>query len=150
MDWVVDTDVLVRADENLDDHDHWTNVFRLLDEMYRGGDSIVVDYGHEINRQYRHHLTAHGWVIKFINKFARTGQTRFVAGNLTRRVTARLRAIGFHDDDDVFIGAASNSSGALLAEESDYTLQVVSILSEHGVVVMNCVRAAIENRNSHK
>ena len=150
MDWVIDTDVLVRANDNVEDHDHWTNVFRLLDAMDRGGDSIVVDYNHEINRQYRDNLTAQGWVIKFINKFARTGQTKFVSGYLTRRLTARIRAIGFHDDDEVFIGAASNSSGALLAEESDYTPEVISILSEHGVVVMDCARAGIENAKSHQ
>ena len=150
MDWVIDTDVLVRADQLGNGHDHWLNVFRLLSSIDVMGDSLVVDHEHIIEGQYRTNLSNTGFVVKLINKFATRNRIRFVSGVLPRQISSGLRSLGFHNDDDVFVTVASRtSSGLLVAEESDYCPPIVEFLLQHSIRVFNCVIASGEvNRQS--
>ena len=143
MDWVIDTDVLVRADNLGNGHDHWSNVMDLLSSMDRLGHSLVVDYEHKILGQYYSNLTRHGWIIKLLGKFSTRGRIRFVSGGLSDSTYTGLRTRGFHDDDDVFVAVTSNSSsGLLVAEESDYSQPVVEFLLERGIRVVDCAFAS--------
>ena len=150
MDWVIDTDVLVRAEILANGHDHWLNVFRLLSSMDALGDSLVVDHEGEVLRQYRNNLSPGGFVGQLLSRFTIRNQIRYVSGRLQQRIAAGLRSLRFDSDDDVFVAVASrSSSGLVLAEESDYSQPVVDFLSGHGVRVVDCVFAVGEvNRHS--
>ena len=145
MDWVVDTDVLVRAEQLDDRHDHWVNVMQLLTRMNNLTHSLVVDYDDKISSEYRSNLSATGWVYKLLARFVLRGHVRYVSGRLSNRINRGLRSLGFHDDDDVFVAVASRtSSGLLVAEESDYSQPVVDFLVGHRIRVVDCISASAE------
>ena len=139
MDWVIDTDVLVRADRLDDCHDHWNQVFGLLHSIDRKHDYLAVDGEDIIKAQYDRTISRSGWVYRFVQKFISRGQILYVSGRLTNRLASRLRSLHFDSDDDVFVAVATRtSSHRLVAEESDYTDPVVEHLQTVGVYVVDC------------
>ncbi len=146
MDWVIDTDVLVRAEDGDERHDHCFNVLGLLGVILKSGHDIVIDDCDKINSQYRNNLYATGLVYRFLKTFASRGQVRYVSGRLINRLSTELRRLGFDSDDDVFVAVATRtSSGRLVAEESDYTDSVVDYLSSEGLQVLDCQAASAES-----
>ena len=150
MDWVIDTDVLVRAENLANGHDHWLNVFRLLSSMDSLNHLLAMDHSHKVMGEYRRNLSPNGWVGKLLAKFAKRGKVRYLSGELPNRIYAGLRSLGFDEDDDVFVAVATRTTNKLLvAEESDYSQPVVDFLLEHRVRVVDCVFASEEaNRGS--
>ena len=145
MDWVIDTDVLVRADNLVNGHNHWFNVIGILRDMYIRGHSLSIDHEGVIDSQYRRNLGPRGLVYKFLGMLASRGQIRYLSGQLPRGIDVGLRALGFDIDDDVFVAVTSRtSSGLLVAEESDYCQPVVDFLLEHRIRVVDCVFASRE------
>ena len=145
MDWVIDTDVLARADWGDDCHDHCINVLQLLGTMRACGHLIVVDHEHKIIEEYRRNLSPTGGVHKFLKKFEDDGKIQHVSGRLVERISRKLRLMRFDADDDVFVAVAHrSSSGQLVAEESDYTDCVIDYLGSQSVRVINCEAALAE------
>ena len=73
MDWVIDTDVLVRA-EGLDErHEHWFNINDLLGIIRQSDHYIVMDYDGAIEEQYRNNLQPLGWVYRFLSLSQKSG-----------------------------------------------------------------------------
>ena len=145
MDLAVDTDVLVRAQEGDERHDHCFNVLELLGNIRSSGHVIVVDYEGRIQGEYRRELDTGGLVFKYLIDIEKRGWFRYVSGRLSNRTAAGLRRLGFHDDDDVFVAVAARSSdGLLVAEESDYAPPVVAFLAQNGVRVMDCLTTRAE------
>ena len=145
MDWVIDTDVLVRADNLENGHEHYLYVFRLLSAMDSLGDRLAVDYQYRVLGEYRNNLSPNGFVGKLLNKFTTRNRIHYVSGELSRQLSAGLRTLGFDNDDDVFVAVASKTTnGLLVAEESGYSDSVVYYLSEHGVRVVDCMFASTE------
>ena len=150
MDWVIDTDVLVRA-EGLDErHEHWFNINDLLGIIRQSDHFIVMDYDGAIEEQYRNNLQPRSWVHRFLKDFFNQAKVRYVSGRLTNRLTGGLDSLHFDPDDHVFVAVAhatkGDSVGKLVAEESDYTDSVVEYLSSQGVQVMDCQAALAEAR----
>ena len=146
MDWVIDTDVLARADCGDDCHDHCINVLQLLGTMRASGHVLVVDHELKVIEEYRRNLRPTGVVQKFLKKFADDGKIQYKSGRLVDRMSRKLRRMRFDADDDVFVAVAhGSSSGRLVAEESDYTDSVIDYLASQSVRVINCVTALAEN-----
>ena len=144
MEWVIDTDVLGRAQNYDDNHDHWSVMMRLLSSIGEQDHLLAVDGQHEILGEYYSRLGQDGWVQKWVSRQIARGRVMYYSGGLTINLSRGLRELHFHDDDDVFVAVATRTStGALVAEESDYTQTVISLLSEHGVRVMDCEAAKI-------
>ena len=142
---MIDTDVLVRAEQGDERHDHCFNVLRLLGAIRASNHVIAVDDGDIINREYRRNLDSSGLVYRFLQSFASRGRVRYVSGRLTNRMSRDLRNLHFDPDDDVFVAVASiSSSGRLVAEETDYSVTIVDYLSNRGVRVINCEVASSE------
>jgi hypothetical protein len=145
MEWVIDTQVLVRADENNNSHDHLFNVAHLLDSMVRFGHFLSVDIEGRIQGEYRRRLNPNGYVQEYLHYLVSRGRVNYYAGQLTNNVRRGLRSLRFDKDDDVFVGVAARiSGGKLVAEESDYTLEVIQFLSVHDIHVMDCAAAVVE------
>jgi len=145
MDWVIDTDVLVRADNIGNGHEHYLYVFRLLSAMDSLGDRLTVDYQYRVLREYRNTLRPNGFVGKLLNKFTTRNRIHYVSGELSQQLSAGLRTLRFDIDDDVFVAVASKTtSGQLVAEESDYSCPVVAFLAGHGIRVLDCLSASAE------
>ena len=145
MDWVIDTDVLVRADRYDENHDHWVRVSGLLSAIDRLSHTLVVDNEDKIKNEYDRNLNNSGWVRRYIQRFTFRGQVRYVSGSLYNRIYNRLRALRFDADDDVFIAVATRTTThRLVAEESDYSTSVVDYLASEGVRVINCETAVTE------
>lgn len=145
MDWVIDTDVLVRADEFDERHDHFINVMQLLGTMLRSEHVIAVDYEHKIRKEYRENLDPAGWVHKLLRKFVKGGRVVYKSGKLTNRISRKLRLMNFDTDDDVFVAVAYRSSSRrLVAEESDYTDSIIDYLESEGVRIIDCKVALAE------
>ena len=66
MDWVIDTDVLVRADDWNENHGHCFNVMDLLGIIRQSDHYLVLDYDGTIEQQYRKNLQPRGWVSKVL------------------------------------------------------------------------------------
>ena len=150
MDWVIDTDVLVRA-EGLDErHEHWFNINDLLGIIRQSDHYLVMDYDGTIERQYRENLQPRGWVHRFLKNFVNQAKISYVPGRLTNRITGGLDLLHFDPDDHVFVAVAhatkGDSVGKLVAEESDYTDSVIEYLSSQGIQVMDCQAALAEAR----
>ena len=150
MDWVIDTDVLVRADEGDEDHEHSFNVMELLGIIRQSDHYLVLDYDGTIEEQYRNNLQPRAWMHRFLRNFVNRAKIRYVSGRLDNRLSNQLRSRQFDQDDDVFVAVAhatkGDSVGRLVAEESDYTDSVVEYLSSQGVQVMDCQAALAEAR----
>ena len=145
MHWVIDTDVLVRADRFDDDHDHWSKVMRLLNTMDSLDHFLLVDQQDQIFGEYRRNLRQDSWVRKIIDKLLSRNQVFFYSGGLTANIARGLRELAFDTDDDVFVAVANRAPGGrLVAEESDYRPVVIGFLSGHGVRVMDCTAARSE------
>ena len=143
MYWVIDTDVLVRADKFDMEHDHFFNVNTLLLAIRNSDHTLAVDHAHRILNEYRRRIDPNGWVAKFLAEFEMQRQVYTISGRLTNRMTNQLRALAFDPDDYVFVAVAHNAPDSrLVAEESDYTTDVVSYLSGEGVSVLDCIEAA--------
>ena len=138
MDWVIYTDVLVRAEGFDERHDHWFNINDLLGIIRQSDHYFVMDYGGAIKEQYRKNLAARGWVHRFLDKLINQAKIRYVSGKLTIRLTDRLDSLHFDSDDHIFVAVAHASRGRLVAEESDYTDAVVNFLVAEGVQVIGC------------
>lgn len=141
MDWVIDTDVLVRAEGFDERHDHWFNINDLLGIIRQSDHYIVMDYDDAIEEQYRNNLQPLGWVSRLLRNFINQAKIRYVSGRLTNRLTDRLDSLHFDSDDHVFVAVAHASEGRLVAEESDYTDAVVNFLAAEGVQVIDCEAA---------
>ena len=150
MDWVIDTDVLVRAEDGDENHEHCFNVMELLGIIRQSDHYLVVDYDGTIEQQYRENLQPLGWVSKFLKSFVNQAKVRYVSGSLINRITGRLDSLRFDSDDHIFVavahGTKGDSVGHLVAEESDYTDTVIEYLSGEGVQVMDCQAALAEAR----
>ena len=150
MDWVIDTDVLVRADEGDENHEHCFNVIDLLGIIRRSDHYLVVDYGGLIERQYRRKVPPRGLVSKILRNLVNQAKIFYVSGMLTNRITGGLDALHFDTDDHVFVAVAhatkGDSTGKLVAEESDYNDDVVEYLAGEGVLVMRCQAALDQAR----
>ena len=147
MDWVIDTDVLVQADRFENDHEHWVNVSQLLANIRELQHSLVVDFDHKILGEYYSNLARSGWVVKWLGYLTARGQVRQVSGDLPNSIYRGLRSLKFDVDDDVFIGVTTRTTDKhLLAEESDYSPEVTSFLSDHGISVVDCVAACARIR----
>ena len=84
-------------------------------------------------------------VRKYLQKWAKVGRIYFHSRQLTANLSEGLRRLHFDRDDDVFVAVASKtSSGWLVAEESDYSDQVITFLSGYGVRVIHCETAKTE------
>ena len=119
---------------------------QLLMNMSNLSDFLVVDHGDEIKNQYERNLSRNGWVSKLLAKFVSRGRVHYVSGHLSARIYNRLRSLEFDDDDDVFVAVAGRTlSGLLVAEESDYSPQVVDYLSDQAVRVVDCALAKAES-----
>jgi len=141
--WVIDTDVLVRAEDLA--IDHGMNIFQMLGRLTDGNHRIVVDYTHQVLGQYYGNLSPTGWVIKILKQLATRGQINYVSGNVPRNLSEGLDSLRFDIDDYVFVGVTSRSADrVLVAEESDYSPDVVRFLSDHGISVINCSAARIK------
>ena len=138
MDWVIDTDALVRADDGDEDHEHCFNIMDLLGTIRHSDHYLVVDYDGTIEEQYRNNLQPMGWVYRFFRNFVNQAKVRYVSGRLTNRLSIGLDSLRFDPDDHVFVAVAHVSKGRLVAEESDYTEAVVEYLSNEGVQVVDC------------
>ena len=139
MDWVIDTDVLARADDGDEHHDHCFNVLQLLGTIRMSGHVIVVDYEGKIDREYRRNLDPAGMVNRLLIRLGKDNQIRYVSGQLNNRIERGLRHLRFDSDDDVFVAVATRTSTRrLVAEESDYSDPVVDYLLSEGVRVINC------------
>ena len=139
MDWVIDTDVLARADAISIEHGHYFNVSYLLGHIRETSQSIAVDDQYVIFGEYHRTLRRNGPMIVFLTSLAQRGLVRYVSGNVPRKIQAGLAKLGFHDDDYVFVGVASRASGkTLVAEETDYSVAVVSLLVDHDITVVGC------------
>ncbi len=142
---MIDTDVLARAEQGDERHDHCLNVLRLLGAIRASNHVIAVDDGDMINREYRKNLDSSGLVYRFLQSFASRGRVRHVSGRLTNRMSRDLRNRRFDPDDDVFVAVASRSSSErLVAEETGYAVTIVDYLSNRGVRVINCEVASGE------
>ena len=145
MDWVIDTDVLARANDGDERHDHCFNVLQLLGTLRMSGHVIVVDDEGRIDREYRRNLDPTGMVNRLLIRLSKGNQIRYVSGQLTNRIERGLRRLGFDSDDDVFVAVATRTSTRrLVAEESDYSDTVVGYLSSQGVRVIDCETALAE------
>ena len=139
MDWVIDTDVLARANDGDESHDHCFNVLQLLGTIRMSGHVIVVDDEGKVDREYRRNLDPAGMVNRLLIRLGKNNQMRYVSGRLTNRIERELRRLRFDSDDDVFVAVASRTStGRLVAEESDYSTSVVDYLASEGIRVINC------------
>ncbi len=141
MDWVIDTDALVRADDGDEDHEHCFNIMDLLGTIRQSDHYLVVDYDGIIEGQYRNNLQPVGWVYRFFRNFVNQAKVRYVSGRLTNRLSSGLDSLRFDPDDHIFVAVAYASKGRLVAEESDYTEAVVEYLSNEGVQVVDCQAA---------
>ena len=150
MYWVIDTDVLVRAEEGDENHDHCFNVMYLLGIIRQPDHYLVMDHNGTIEEQYRNNLQPRGWAHRFLKDFFNQAKIRFVSGRLINRLTGRLDSLHFDPDDHVFVAVAhatkGDSMGKLIAEESDYTDAVIEYLSGEGVLVLGCQAALAEAR----
>ena len=145
MDWVIDTDVLARADVGDENHDHCFNVLQLLATMRGSSHVIAMDSEGRIAGEYQRNLNSRGMVNRLLVRLAKDNQIRYVSGRLKIRNTQGLRRLGFDADDDVFVAVASRTStGRLIAEESDYSATIVDYLLSEGVRVINCEVALAE------
>ena len=145
MDWVIDTDVLSRADVGDENHDHCFNVVQLLATMRGSSHVIAMDSEGRIAGEYQRNLNSSGMVNKLLIRLGKDNQIRYVSGQLTNRIERGLRRLGFDSDDDVFVAVATRTStGRLVAEESDYSDTVVGYLSSQGVRVIDCETALAE------
>ena len=93
MDWVIDTDMLVRAEEDKEGdevHAHFFNVMELLGIIRRSDHYLVMDYDDRIKEEYRNNLQPRGWVSNFLKYFSNQAKVRYVSGRLTNRLTERL------------------------------------------------------------
>ena len=154
MDWVIDTEVLARA-EGLDErHEHWFNVNELLGIIRQSDHYIVMDYDGTIDNQYRKNLQPLGWVHRFLRNFVNQAKIRYVSGRLTNQLSEGLDLLHFDPDDHVFVAVAhatrGDSVGRLVAEESDYNDSVIEYLFGQGVQVMDCQAALAEARPEQK
>lgn len=141
--WVIDTDVLVRAEDLA--IDHGMNIFQMLGRLTDGNHRIVVDYTHQVLGQYYGNLSPTGWVFKILKQLVTRGQINYVSGNVPRNLSEGLDSLRFDIDDYVFVGVTSRSADrVLVAEESDYSPDVVRFLSDHGISVINCSAARIK------
>ena len=139
MDWVIDTDVLVRAEQGQAEHNHFLNIFQLLTGIRRLDDFLAVDHEGLIDREYRKNLPANGNIYRFLKDLAFRRRVLYLSGSLSQRISSGLRNLAFDVDDDVFVAVAHRtSSGRLVAEESDYSGAVIDFLSGYGVRVMDC------------
>ena len=135
----------MRADRFDDDHDHWSNVMRLLTEMDNLDHFLVVDQQDKIFGEYHRNLSRDSWVQKIVDRFVSRNKVIYYSGRLTASIARGLRELGFDVDDDVFVAVAHRtSSGWLVAEESDYSGAVIDFLSGYGVRVMECNAAQSE------
>ena len=142
MYWVIDTDVLARADRFDTEHDLYFNVISLLSAIRSSNYFIVVDHDHRILGEYRRNLAPNGWVAKFLAEFEKQHRVHSISGTLDSRIANALRDMGFDRDDEVFVAVAHNTPGSrLVAEESDYTARVVAYLATEGVAVLDCAGA---------
>ena len=145
MEWVIDTDVLVRAQNYDDNHDHWSIVMTLLSYIGDRDHFLAVDDQHIILGEYYDNLQPNGWVQKLIGLQIARKRVNYRTGRLGANISRGLRELRFDTDDDVFIAVAIRTpTGSLVAEESDYTPDVISFLSSHGVRVMDCQAAKAE------
>ena len=145
MDWVIDTDVLARANDGDEHHDHCFNVLQLLGTIRMSGHVIAIDDEGRIDREYRRNLDPAGMVNRLLIRLGKDNQIRYVSGRLTNRIERGLRRLRFDSDDDVFVAVATKTStGRLVAEESDYSDPVVDYLSSQGVRVIDCGTALAE------
>lgn len=138
--WVIDTDVLVRA-ENITTQ-HGLNMMRMLTCALASKDLIAVDDDGYILKEYRRNLNPTAWVSSMILWFQRQSRIEFKKGDIPARLKSRLNDLRFDNDDHPFIAVASRTgSGKLVAEESDYTAVVRAALTKAGIAVLDCTAA---------
>ena len=146
--WVIDTDVLVRASHGDVAHSHTDNTLRLLGSLPIGGDSLAVDYGYVILREYWGNIRPNSAIGRLLRQLFKNDKILYVSGELASHIERHLTALAFDPDDYVFVAVAHNAPDSLLvAEESDYTTDVVSYLFGEGVSVLDCAEAAREVRS---
>ena len=95
MDWVIDTDVLVRAEEGDETHEHCFNVMYLLGIIRQSDHYLVMDHNGTIERQYRENLKPLRLVHRFLKNFVNQAKIRYVSGRLTNRLTSGLDLLHF-------------------------------------------------------
>lgn len=139
LDWVIDAQILVDADNNVVDHGHLQNVLQLLTDIRKNNQPFCVDHYFYVLGQYRKNLNPTGTIAALLNDFMSRNQIRFVDDHPPRKLLNELRNLQFDEDDLVFVGiACHSSSGFLVAEESDYTAEIIDLLARHGVKVLDC------------
>ena len=121
MQWVIDTDVMVKADQGLTDHEHDLKIIDLTSIIRREGHFLALDSDWEIENQYRRNIDPRGNIIRFLNYLAKNGRLVHYSGNVPNPLKTKLRSLNFHNDDYVFVGVAGRTRDKiLLAEETDY------------------------------
>lgn len=95
----------------------------ILSEYNRCLDRILRD-----NKTYTSNYFVQNW-IKIINEKKRVS---FYSNQLSKKSRAKLLEMKFDRSDWPFVGACARSNGkALIAEESDYTQEIVSYLKSN-------------------
>jgi hypothetical protein len=141
--WVVDTWVLkVAADSS---HDLALDALALLREILEHH-SIALDHEDHIWCQYRDNIPRNSHVQKWWASMVSRGRTARHSGKVDQRPkTHLLENLRFHDDDLPFVAVASKAKNRLLvAQESDYTDEVVQYLWFELHVKVVGIREALE------
>jgi hypothetical protein len=144
LEWVLDTWVLVKSDEPMDDRA--ADAVSLLNEIWRQH-QVAIDHEGLIEEEYQDNIAPRGHAAKWwIRMVSFAGKICRRSGKLDRRHSSRLLdALRFHDDDLPFVAvAATGPDHLLVAEESDYRAEVREYLTDKLRIKVLTVSEALE------
>lgn len=146
--WVLDTWALKIAQDY--NHAKSLHALSLLDEI-KQKHTIAIDYRHRVLTEYSNNVPANTHAGQWLNlMLSRGNKLSFRTGKLSsRRESELIDQLHFDRSDLVFVALASEGPDKfLVAEESDYTLEVKRYLaSELGVSVLT-IEQALETARS--